>query len=285
MGRRELRAASGELRAKNLLPTAHFGRVSFHLRTSPIPAHALVGDHYLWYPSHMPALKPADFTALYANFATPITALDCGQKCAPYNEYGVPFCCDTGHAIPTAYEAEWDYLQPNTDLWHLWESDDPTETEELRAETPEGQLLIECLGHQHCQRNFRSITCRAFPFFPYLTRAGEFIGLSVYWRYEDRCWVISHLDAVTPAYVRQFVAAYEQIFTHIPGERENFRYHAIIMRRIFGRQKRSIPLLHRDGKVYTVRPKDGALTPVDPAALPKFGDYAIAAAMLFPDEA
>lgn len=227
---------------------------------------------------------PADFAALYARFNAPIAALDCGRKCAPYNEYGVPFCCDSTHAVPTAYHAEWDYLRLNTDLWHLWEGDDPIETETLRAETPDGQCLIECLGHAYCQRDFRSITCRAFPFFPYLTLEGDFIGLSYYWRYEDRCWLISHLDVVTPEYVRQFVEAYDWILDNLPGERENFRYHSIVIRRIFGRRHRAIPVLHRDGAVYQVRPGDGSLTPVDPHALPKFGVYALAAEMPFPDE-
>ena len=228
--------------------------------------------------------KPADFAYLYVQFNAPITALDCGKKCAPYNEYGVPFCCDTGHAIPTAYQAELAYLQSNTDLWHPWEADDPVETEELRADTPEGQTLIECQGHRYCQRNFRSITCRAFPFFPYVTRQGEFLGLSYYWQYEDRCWVINHLEVVTPIYVQEFVSAYDWIFENVPGELENFRYHAGVMRRVFGRQKRGIPLLHRDGGVFMVTPKDGSLTPIDSANLPKFGPYEIAAQMPFPDE-
>lgn len=232
----------------------------------------------------MSILIPGEFENLYANFNAPITTFDCGKRCAPYNEYGIPFCCDTNHAIPTAYLPEWDYLQSNTSLWHFWEADDPDETEKLRLDTPDGQILIECQGHLLCQRNYRSITCRAFPFFPYITLQGEFIGLSYYWEYEDRCWVINHLDVVTPEYVQEFVAAYDWVFDQIPGELENFRYHAIIMRRMFGRQKRTIPLLHRDSGVFVVTPKDGTLTPVNPENLPKFGDYAIAAEMPFPDE-
>jgi len=229
-------------------------------------------------------LKSSDFAKLYADFDAPITALDCGKKCSPYNEYGVPFCCDTQHAIPTAYRSEWAYLEPNTDLWHIWEDDNPEETERLRSETPDGQFLIECLGHQLCQRGFRSITCRAFPFFPYITLEREFIGLSYYWEYEDRCWVINHLDVVTPDYVQQFIGTYDQIFAQLPDELENFRYHAIIMRRIFGRQKRRIPLLHRDGGAFAIMPRDGSLEPMDPAQLPKYGPYEIAALMPFPDE-
>jgi hypothetical protein len=85
-------------------------------------------------------------------------------------------------------------------------------------------------------------------------------------------------------YVRQFVATYDHVFEQFPEELKNFRYHSINMRRVFGRQKREIPMVHRDGETFTVTPRDGMLTPVDPATLPKFGDYAIAAEMPFSDE-
>lgn len=232
----------------------------------------------------MPFVNPSYFANLYISFDVPITMIDCGAKCAPYNEYGVPFCCDTDHAIPTAYLAEWNYLQSNTDLWHQWEDADPDETNRLRAEAPEGQILIECLGHKLCQRNFRSMTCRAFPFFPYLTKENKLLGLSYYWEYEDRCWVINHLNAVTIAYVQAFVSAYESLFENIPEEFGNFRYHSIMMRRIFGRKNRKIPLLHRDGSTCMITPKDGIIERIDQADLPKFGPYKVAALMPFPDE-
>jgi hypothetical protein len=225
-----------------------------------------------------------DFAAIYARFRAPIAAFDCGQRCAPYNERGVPFCCDTRHAVPTAYTAEWEHLQANTDLWRRWEADDPADTARLQSQTPPGQVLIACLGHTHCQREFRSLTCRAFPFFPYLDREGAFLGLSYYWEYEDRCWVISNLQVVTREYITGFVATYDLLFERMPGERENFRHHSAVMRRIFGRRRRAIPLLHRNGRAYKVTPATGRLRSVLPEALPKFGPYAIAEELRFPDE-
>ncbi len=245
-----------------------------------------MSDNILWYPSIlMSDIESADFGALYARFQAPISVFDCGEKCAPYNEYGAPFCCDSSHAVPTAYQAEWDYLQSSTGLWHLWDADDPAETARLRAETPNGQVLIECLGHALCQRDFRSITCRAFPFFPYITRKGEFIGLSYYWQYEDRCWVISNLHTVTLEYRAQFIAVYDHIFGCMPQELANFRYHSTVMRRVFGRRKRAIPVLHRNGNVYKITPRNGRMRRVNAESLPKFGPYKIAAMMPFPDEA
>lgn len=230
------------------------------------------------------AVQPFHFHDLYARFAAPITVLDCGGKCAPYNDRGVPFCCDIQHAIPTAYEAEWTYLETNTDLWHLHRAEDPGLEARLQAETPGGQVRIACQGHHQCQRGFRALTCRAFPFMPYLTRQGEFLGLSYYWTYEDRCWVISNLASVTPEYRTQFVAAFDWLFDHMPEERENFRYFSGIMRRVFGRHKRAIPLLHRNGKTYKVTPRNGRLRRIASEQLPKFGPYKLAAELPFPDE-
>jgi hypothetical protein len=167
----------------------------------------------------MPEAKTMDFSRMYERFQPPITTLDCGKKCAPYNEKGVPFCCDTHHAVPTAYLEEWQYLQTHTDLWHLYQANNPSETTRLQAQAPTGQVLIACLGASLCQRGYRALTCRAFPFFPYITKGGEFVGLSYYWEYEERCWVISNLKRVTPEYRADFIAAYDEVFETMPQEK------------------------------------------------------------------
>lgn len=229
-------------------------------------------------------LSASDIFDLYNRFDVPIMALDCGMKCAPYNENCVPFCCDTRHAVPTAYHEEWAYLSQNTDLWHLWHAETPEETVRLQAATPPNQVLIECQGYLHCQRNFRSVTCRAFPFFPYVDRLGNFIGLAYYWQYEDRCWVINHLEEVTPAYIQAFVQSYDQLFQAMPQEMDQFRYHSRIMRQVFGRRKQAIPLLHRDGTLVAVNTQTGQLSPINPDDLPKAGPYEVADTLRFPDE-
>lgn len=229
-------------------------------------------------------LKSTGIADLYSLFDAPITSLDCGKKCAPYNEHGVPFCCDTRHAVPSAYLEEWQYLQANTDLWHLWQGPTPEETERLRRQTPEHQVLIECLGHRLCQRGFRSLTCRSFPFFPYITRQGEFVGLSYYWEYADRCWVISNLQVISQDYRRQFIEAYELLFERMPGEVENFRSFSTTMRRAFSQRRQEIPLLHRDGSACLVSPGSGQMCSVELQELPSFGPYAIAELLPFPDE-
>jgi hypothetical protein len=226
-----------------------------------------------------------DFEALYTRFHLPIAALDCGERCAPHNERGAPFCCDTQHVVPTAYDREWNYLRNHTDLWRPWQGSDARETDRLLEQAPEGQVLIACLGHKLCQREFRSITCRAFPFFPYLTREGVFTGFSYYWEFEDRCWVISNLSIVSRPYLDELTAAFETIFEQYPEERENYRQHSATMRRSFAQRRRAIPLVSRGGVFYKISPGNGRMRRVKAEELPKFGPYKVAEALTFADEA
>ena len=223
-----------------------------------------------------------EIPTLYAGFDVPIAEFDCGKKCAPYNG-GVPYCCDTCHAVPAAYPAEWGYLQANTTLWHSWEPVESNGKDQLQREAGD-LILIECLGHQHCQRDFRSFVCRAFPFFPYMDSRGEFLGLSYYWDYQDRCWVISNLQIVRHEYRTQFIQTYKRLFTLLPEEREAFQYHSAEMRRVFQARRRTIPLLHGDGHTYKISPTTEKMHRVAPESFPKYGPYKLADILLFPDE-
>lgn len=219
----------------------------------------------------MPSRTPLQWHEIYAGFEAPVSRFDCGRRCAPHNG-GVPVCCSTRHAVPIVYVDEWKHLEQRTDLWHLFRPyHAPTRAmdEEL---TPDVRL-IECKGVQHCQREYRSLSCRAFPFFPYLTRDEEFIGLSYYWTFEKLCWVISNLQIVTREYLLQFVTTYDLLLQNRPEERQSYREHSAKMRRVFSRWKRSIPLLHRDGGFYWITPGTGQLTPTLPGEFPRHGPY------------
>lgn len=238
-------------------------------------------------------LSADEVRQLYANFEAPIAALDCGQKCAPYNDGGKPFCCDICVAVPTLYQSEWDYLSARTDLWFEWKAESCTDTPEeaaeevarLTEETQGTMILAECLGPAHCQREYRGLTCRQFPFFPYIDSQGNVLGLSYYWEYEDKCWVISHLDVVTAQYRQEFLQAFETIFERIPGEFENYQFHSQVMRDEFIEKRQAIPLLHRNGDAYKISPGSERLRKVAADQFPKRGPYKLAASMPFPDEA
>ena len=234
-----------------------------------------------------------DYARLYADFDAPIHLFDCGKKCAPHNSGGKPFCCDTCHAVPTLYNTEWQYLEVSTDLWHEFRGDecegigeDEAEAERARLgeELADNMVLAACLGPDKCQRDYRGLTCRQFPFFPYIDLQGEFLGLSYYWEFEDTCWVISNLDVVEADYRRQFIESFEGIFAEMPEEHEAYKVHSEVMRDKFNEQRRAIPLLHRNGNTYKISTHNERLRRVDVESLPKYGPYKVAAEMPFPDE-
>jgi hypothetical protein len=239
------------------------------------------------------SLLPTNLRALYAGFDTPLADLDCGQKCSPYNG-GFPFCCDIHHAVPTAYPGEWVHLRARTQLWEVWRPADEEHRADIQADAGD-LILLECLmlnagqpaepiPNPYCRRDLRTLVCRAFPFFPYFNSLGELLGLSVYWEYADRCWIISNLQVVRHEFRKQFMQTYENLFAQMPAEREAFQYHSAEMRRIFQERRRTLPLLHRDGHAYKISPATEKMRRIPPDRFPKHGPYKIADLLAFPGE-
>jgi hypothetical protein len=220
-----------------------------------------------------------NISKLYANFAAPIAALDCGQRCAPHNPSGKPFCCDICHAVPAALHAEWDYLQVSTDLWHIWRGDEcaanPEDPAALQAETPDHMLLLACLGPDRCQRDYRALSCRQFPFFPYITSDLRFIGLAYEWEFEAQCWVISNLGQVSDEYRQQFIQTYDHLLDVYPAELKGYALRSEEMRDFFAARRRRIPLLHRNGATYLISPASERMQRVAVESLPRFGVYRV----------
>jgi hypothetical protein len=199
-----------------------------------------------------------NFNKLYRSILSPICELDCGKKCATHHPLGIPFCCDICHAIPAAYDSEWEYLQKHTDLWHLWNKDDCKSEngiqEVLIDNLPENMVLLACKGVQDCQRPYRTISCRQFPFFPYVTADFRFIGLAYEWEFENQCWVISHLDQVSDMYRQEFIQTFDELFNLWPEEMESYAVKSEEMRSAFIQKRYRIPILHRNGKNYLLSP-------------------------------
>ena len=213
----------------------------------------------------------------YDQFDAAVVPLDCGQMCAPHNPTGKPFCCDICQAVPAAYHQEWAYLQPNTDLWHLWRGDEcvenPEDPADLLADTPDTMVLLACLGPEQCQREYRALSCRQFPFFPYVTSDYRFLGLAYEWEFEVTCWVISNLAQVTMAYRQEFVQTYDDLFSIMLNEMDGYAAKSEEMRENFVARKRRIPLLHRNGGYYLLSPGSERLYRVSPDKFPRFYPY------------
>lgn len=203
--------------------------------------------------------KKKTFKKIYDIFQSPVTTHDCGKECAKLND-GEPVCCTTSQAVPVADRAEWKLLKSIGNLWKEFTPYDDA-THEIVDELHENCIAIECKGAFNCKRDQRSLACRAFPFFPYVTKDGEFVGLSFYWGFEDRCWVLSHTKKVEKAFIKEFVQAYDILFAVDELEFEVYRDYSATMRRVFSRWDRPISVIGRDGSRFKVLPKGGGLKP------------------------
>jgi hypothetical protein len=216
-------------------------------------------------------ISPDDFAQLYDGFNAPVSRFDCGRKCAPLNG-GEPVCCSTQNAVPVVHKVEFELLKTRTDLWTKFKPYDYS-TREIVAELTSDCTAIACKGARHCERDQRTIACRGFPFFPYITREREFVGLGTYWVFEDRCWMMSNLEVVDQKYIEEFVATYEALFIKDPGEFKTYVDFSAAARRVFSRWKRDISLLGRDGGLLVVEPSTGAIRPGRKKDYPKVGPF------------
>jgi hypothetical protein len=206
-----------------------------------------------------PYLPHLDIRRIYDGFDEPVTLQDCGQLCASYNPSGMPFCCDICFAVPAVYRQEWSFLQQETDMWRVYSCGEcPGEDESvsrLLEETPDHMILLACHGPERCRRDFRALSCRQFPFFPYITSDYRFIGLAGEWEFERECWVLNHLEAVTQTYRQQFIRLYDELFALWDEDFEAYAARSEDTRQHFIEARRRMPLLHRNGGHYLLSPR------------------------------
>lgn len=215
------------------------------------------------------------FEKIYREFTASISEKhDCGRYCAPLNG-GDPVCCDVENAIPAASPPEWKVIKKRTNLWKKYKPD-PEDKDSIKEVESINETCIACVckGAAKCERDNRLLACRSFPFFPYLTKDGEFVGLGYYWIFDDRCWVISNLQVVESEFVKEFVDAYEMLLDVDEGEYEAFLEQSAQMRRVFSRKNQIIPLIDREGGYLKVLPKSGGkIEKADVSEFMKFGPY------------
>ncbi len=192
----------------------------------------------------------------------PVVEFDCGAKCAEING-GVPICCDDSHAIPVLYASELMYLRKKTDLWRAFRANDEHERTMAR-ELPPDQRFARCKGHELCERENRSFSCRTFPFFPYFTPDKKFFGLTYYWEYRGRCWILERHDLVKRDFVDGFVKAWEIVFAKKPDEADYFQSLSATCRGAHTRMKRSFVVIGRDHVAYVKEAGAEQLVPAPP---------------------
>lgn len=219
------------------------------------------------------APKPKDFKRYYDIFTASISErVDCGRFCAPLNG-GTPVCCTTDNAIPIIAKPEWKHLKERTDIWQKFKPFDKT-SREIVDELHESCMAVSCKVAPICQRDNRTLACRAFPFYPYFTKDEEIVGLSYYWIFEDRCWVLSNLGCVEQAFIDQMLEVYEDLFTRDEDERQAFVEQSAQARRRFARKDRPLPVISRDGKLMKILPRTrGKLVPAKLKDFARLGAY------------
>lgn len=218
----------------------------------------------------------ATFREIHDRFTATVSRYDCGKWCAPLNG-GEPVCCSTSQAIPIVQRNEYKLLRQRTNMWHRFKPVDAASRAVVK-DLHESCLAIECRGARHCEREHRTLACRAFPFFPYFPRSGNFIGLAYYWIFADRCWLMSHVEVVERDFVKEFCEAYELLFAADPDERQAFRDQSAAMRRVYTRRKKPIPLIGRDGGYFAVQPGTGEIKPAKVTDFERHGPYVSAKA-------
>lgn len=191
-------------------------------------------------------LRPKDFEALYAGFASPPARFDCGKKCAPFNE-GVPFCCDSGWVVPVACREEWKFLESRTRLWHEFRPRTSPELAMVEEVDAEQSVFIECRGALHCERENRSVSCRTFPYEPYFDGDENLLGLVYNRVLEGKCYLVDRHRVATKKYVGEFLRFFDRLFELLPAERELYIAQSRRYRRTMSRRKRPLVVLTPDG--------------------------------------
>ena len=223
------------------------------------------------------------FRELYSGFAMPLSEINCGLRCGPHNDYGVPVCCDIQQVVPSAFDLEWRFLMESTDLWQPWSSYGSVDLEP-EGELQDGQVLIMCKGYQECQRDYRTLTCRAFPFYPYLDSKGIFTGLAYYPDFRLVCWIISNLDVVSQAYKEAFRRTFQRVFDLYPEYRLNFASYSSYKRGMPESINIPLGMVGFSGVPYLIDPETEQNYEVEYKELGAFGPFEITRELQFPDE-
>lgn len=194
---------------------------------------------------------PESFEDIYREFDAPPAPFDCGAECAPKNG-GIPFCCDPAEAVPVVYRTEWAFLKSRTDMWRPFR---PRLTAERRMveETHDDHRFVVCNGPSTCDRPHRSISCRMFPFYPYLDNRGRLLGLVTNDVLEGKCVLVGREEIVTPEFRREFLAFWQKIFALHRAEHRFYIQHSQAIRRARSRKRKSIVVITEEGEILMPR--------------------------------
>ncbi|MEJ2448799.1 MAG: hypothetical protein P8Y37_12790, partial [Anaerolineales bacterium] len=138
--------------------------------------------------------------------------------------------------------------------------------------------------YQKCKRPYRTLTCRAFPFYPYLSSQGVFSGLAYYSDFRKDCWIISNLSVVSRQYKAAFQKTFEKLFVLFPESRINYQDYSQYVRDQAALRDESVVVLDFETGVRLIDPDTEDTASVDFADLDAYGPFAVTRELPFPDE-
>lgn len=195
--------------------------------------------------STQPQASGALFEELLGTLRSPITEFDCGTLCAPGNG-GIPVCCHAESIVPVMYRAEYEVLRRRSDLWGPYRPRSDQDRE-MVADARACEKFAECKGHEHCERENRSLACRTFPFEPYLDHYEELAGLVWYYDLKRLCPLIESKHRILPEFVEECLDMWGRLFEAMPEEVDYYFATSESLRRSFGQKKKRIPVYTRNG--------------------------------------
>ena len=204
-------------------------------------------------------IKPKDWERIYKAFMLTAIKDDCGKLCAP-DEDDIPICCNEERALPVLYKSEYDFVIKRTKMWKKLKPRTATE-KKIVEETDDDNVYVRCRGHKACDRDYRGITCRIFPFYPYLNLDGELLGLCYNYAVDDDCWLVDKPEIVEREYIERTLEFWEFIFERMPEEKELFMEESTNLRRLKSRQKKQVIVMTPNGFYYGSYKGDGESSP------------------------
>jgi hypothetical protein len=166
-------------------------------------------------------LREKQLKRFYRLLSVRMTDFDCGRKCAPKND-GVPYCCDREQVTPVLFRDEYRWHREQGTFWKKM----PIKTKrdkKLVEETCTYNVFSVCPGVESCRRTLRSLSCRMFPFEPFLDKTGTVTGLVYQDGENERCPLVGkHRRHYNQAYIRNAIRVWQELVDTFPEEKEMY---------------------------------------------------------------
>jgi len=190
----------------------------------------------------MRRIDPDTLQRWYRLLDEPMLDFDCGTLCAPHND-GVPWCCDPECSVPLLLRAELAMHRTRDNYWKPMRARTAWDRQLAKDSNDADNVLCLCAGHDRCERDKRALVCRTFPFEPHVDGRGEILGLTYIHRREIPCPLYGRRRlAVNPAYVRNAIVYWREVFALYPDERELYIGESRNCRRRHRRRAERVPL-------------------------------------------